>query len=102
MTSTVKLTINITTALCNARDTSCSITAPRLCLLPTLVEKTIGAIENKNKNQLTANEVNNIIEEINDLNNIVDGDIIINYKGNKKLSNKNDIEKIFEKYFLKN
>ena len=56
----------------------------------------------KNKNQLTANEVNNIIEEINDLNNIVDGDIIINYKGNKKFSNKNDIDKIFEKYFLKN
>ena len=36
---------------CSAH-TSCSITAPRLCLLHTLVEKTIGAIENKNKNSI--------------------------------------------------
>lgn len=54
----------------------------------------------KNRNQLTTNEMNDIIEEINNLNNNVNGDIIINYNGNKKFSNKNDIDKIFEKYFL--
>jgi len=46
--------------------------------------------------------LNDILEKINDLNNLADGDIIINYKGNKKFVNKNDIDKIFWKYFAKN
>lgn len=54
------------------------------------------------KSQLSANELNNILEKINNLNNYTDGDIIINYKGNKKLVNKNDIEKIFGKYLIQN
>lgn len=51
------------------------------------------------KRQLSANELNHILEKINDFNNYVDGDIIVNYKGNKKLSYKNGIDKIFGKYF---
>ncbi|GEM_PF-6691655 len=54
------------------------------------------------KSQLSADELNDILEKINDLNNLADGDIIINYKGNKKFVNKNDIDKIFWKYFAKN
>ncbi len=54
------------------------------------------------KTQLSANELSNILERINDLNNNTDGDIIINYKGNKKFANKNDIDKIFWKYFAQN
>ena len=41
-----------------------------------------------------SDELNDILEKINDLNNLADGDIIINYKGNKKFVNKNDIDKV--------
>lgn len=51
------------------------------------------------KTQLAIHETNEILEKINDLNNDTNGDIIINYKGNKKYANRNDIDKIFWKYF---
>lgn len=51
------------------------------------------------KTQLAIHETNEILEKINDLNNDTNGDIIINYKGNKKFANRNDINKIFWKYF---
>lgn len=51
------------------------------------------------KTQLAIHETNEILEKINDLNNDTNGDIIINYKGNKKFANRNDIDKIFWKYF---
>lgn len=51
------------------------------------------------KTQLAIHEINEILEKINDLNNDTNGDIIINYKGNKKFANRNDIDKIFWKYF---
>ena len=54
------------------------------------------------KSRLSVDELNDILEKINDLNNHVDGNIIINYKGNKKFANKNDIDKIFWNYFAKN
>lgn len=54
------------------------------------------------KTQLSADELNNILEKINNLNTNADGDIIINYNGNKKFTNRNDIDKIFWKYFTKN
>lgn len=52
------------------------------------------------KTQLAIHETNEILEKINDLNNDTNGDIIINYKGNKKFANRNDIDKIFWKYFV--
>ena len=52
----------------------------------------------RGKTQLTVDEVNEIINEINKLNNNVDGDTILNYKGNKKLVDRNDIDKIIQKY----
>ena len=52
ITITVKLTISITTALCSAKETSCSITASFRYLLHTLVAKIIGAMENRNKNSI--------------------------------------------------
>lgn len=54
------------------------------------------------KSQLSTDELNNILEKINALNNNIEGDIIINCKGNKKFTNRNDIDKIFWKYFTKN
>lgn len=54
------------------------------------------------KTQLSGDELINILEKINNLNNDVDGDIIINYSGNKKLTDRNKIDKIFWKYFPKN
>ena len=54
------------------------------------------------KSQLSIDELNDILKKINDLNNNADGDIIINYKGNKKFANKNDIDKIFKNYFVQN
>lgn len=54
------------------------------------------------RSQLSADELNDILEKINNLNNKADGDIIINYKGHKKFANRNDIDKIFWKYFSKN
>ena len=51
------------------------------------------------KTQLTFDELNEIIEKINKLNDNADGDIILNYKGNKKFVDRNDIIKIFQKYF---
>ena len=54
------------------------------------------------KTQLSADELNNILEKINNLNNNADGDIIINYNGNKKFTNRNDIDKILWKYFTQN
>ena len=44
--------INITTALCNIKDTNCSKTADLLCLLPTDVANIIGLIKNKNRNSI--------------------------------------------------
>lgn len=43
-----------------------------------------------------------MLEKINNLNNNADGDIIINYNGNKKFTNRNDIDKILWKYFTQN
>lgn len=54
------------------------------------------------KTQLSADELNNMLEKINNLNNNADGDIIINYNGNKKFTNRNDIDKILWKYFTQN
>lgn len=54
------------------------------------------------KTQLSADELSNILEKINNLNNDVDGDIIINYSGNKKVTDRNNINKIFWKYFTQN
>lgn len=53
------------------------------------------------KTQLAVDELNEILEKINKLNDNVDGDIIVNYKGNKKLVNRNDINKIFGNYSVK-
>jgi len=53
------------------------------------------------KTQLSGNELTNIIEKIDKLNNNVDGDIIVNYRGNKKFINSNDINNIFKSYSIK-
>lgn len=53
------------------------------------------------KTQLSGNELNSILEKINELNNNVDGDTIVNYKGNKKNVNSNDINTIFKSYTIK-
>lgn len=53
------------------------------------------------KNQLSINELNSILEKIDELNNNVDGDTIVNYKGNKKIVNSNDINTIFKSYTIK-
>lgn len=53
------------------------------------------------KTQLSVNELTNIIEKIDKLNNNVDEDIIVNYRGNKKFINSNDINNIFESYSIK-
>ena len=49
--------------------------------------------------QLSKEDLNNIIEKLNELNNS-DGDIIINFYGNRKNVNKNEINKILEKYLI--
>lgn len=54
-----------------------------------------------NKIQLLDNELNKIIEEINNLNSNENEDIIVNYKGNKKLVNCKDINNIFTNYLIK-
>ena len=52
MSKAVNPIISITTAPCNINETSCSITAPLLCLFPTDVANIIGEITNKNKNSI--------------------------------------------------
>ena len=54
-----------------------------------------------NKTQLSDNEITNIIEKLNKLNNSIDGDIIVNYKGDKKIVNSNEINRIFKSYEIK-
>lgn len=51
------------------------------------------------KRQLSTDELNDMLEKINKLNNNAKGDIIINYNGDKKITNRNDIDKIFWNYF---
>ena len=53
------------------------------------------------KIQLSVDELNHIIEKIIELNSDIDGDIIVNYKGNKKFVNSKDINKIFKNYSIR-
>ena len=53
------------------------------------------------KTQLSVNELNSILEKINELNNNVDGDTTVNYKGNRKIVNSNEINTIFKSYTIK-
>jgi len=53
------------------------------------------------KIQLSAQEREEIIEKINTLKNDENGNVIVNYKGEKKFTNRNDVNKIFEKYSAK-
>ena len=53
------------------------------------------------KNELSIQELNEIIERIEKLNNNENENIVVNYKGKKKFVNSVEINKIFENYFIK-
>ena len=55
----------------------------------------------KGKKQLSDNEVDKIIKKIKELKNNAEGDVIVNYRWDKQIVNRYEINKIFEDYKIK-
>lgn len=52
----------------------------------------------KNKTQLTTQEIERIVEMINNLEDTIEWDVVVNYKGKKKYVHSYQINQIFEQY----
>lgn len=55
----------------------------------------------KNKTQLSPQETEKIVEMINSIEDTIEWDVVVNYKGEKKYMNSYQINQIFEQYNMK-